>query len=206
MISGRVTLGALALMTLFVLLAAAVLEVPREVARVDSAVSAFLAPWRQGWPLVVFLWLTGLGTGATLLAVMATATALLASYRRVRLILPLWVTFLGTEAVTWGAKYIIDRTRPTFLTIATAASPAFPSAHSAGSLAVYGFLAYLVAREAPPGRAPAVIALAAGALILAIGFSRIFLTVHFLSDVVGGYLVAGEWLLVGCAASRGIRR
>jgi hypothetical protein len=63
-----------------------------------------------------------------------------------------------------------------------------------GSLVAYGFLAYLLTRIAPahfPRRAA--IALLAG-LVLLIGFSRIYLGVHFMSDVIGGYAAGAVWL------------
>ena len=64
-----------------------------------------------------------------------------------------------------------------------------------GSLVAYGFLAYLLTRITPahfPRRAA--IALLAG-LVLLIGFSRIYLGVHFMSDVIGGYAAGAVWLL-----------
>ena len=70
----------------------------------------------------------------------------------------------------------------------------FPSGHAMGSLVAYGFLAYLLTRITPdhfPRRTA--IALLAG-LVLLIGFSRIYLGAHFLSDVIGGYAGAAVWL------------
>ena len=63
-----------------------------------------------------------------------------------------------------------------------------------GSFVTYGFLAYLIIRV-PWGHLPrrtviAVLAL----LVLLIGFSRIYLGAHFLSDVIGGYAAAAVWL------------
>jgi membrane-associated phospholipid phosphatase len=63
-----------------------------------------------------------------------------------------------------------------------------------GSLVTYGFLAYLLTRITPthfPRRTA--IAVLAG-LVMLIGFSRIYLGVHFLSDVIGGYAAAAVWL------------
>jgi undecaprenyl-diphosphatase len=170
----------------------------------DQRANAFFGSWRvQPW-LAVFLWITELGAGAARIAVMATASGLLWAFRRGALLLPLWLGYLGSEATTWAAKYLLGRYRPEFTTSASAASPSFPSAHAAGSLIVYGLVAWLIAREveSPAGRRA--VAAAAAAAVLLIGFSRVLLGVHYLSDVAGGYLVAGVWLLVatGVAARR----
>lgn len=163
----------------------------------DQAVNDAFQPWRQGALLWVFLWLTTLGDTATLVAVTLTATGLLWGDRRRVLLLPLWLTILGANATTWAGKFAIDRVRPDFVTAATALSPSFPSAHATGSAAIYGFIAYVVARQLGSAGARFDIAYATVVLVGLIGFSRIFLSVHFASDVAGGFLVGGFWLLVG---------
>jgi undecaprenyl-diphosphatase len=162
----------------------------------DQHANAAFGPWRVEPWLAVFLWITELGTGAARIAVMATACGLLWAFRRGALLGPMWLGYLGSEATVGAAKYLLDRHRPDFTTSARALSPSFPSAHAAGSLIVYGLVAWLIAREAatPAGRG-AVAAVAAVAALL-IGFSRVFLGVHYASDVAGGWLVAALWLLV----------
>lgn len=165
----------------------------------DAAASAFLAPYRAPWLVHVFLWLTTLGTGAALAGVAVTATGFLWAYRRGGLALPLWVTFAGAQASTWIAKHAIGRVRPVFLDgLATAASPSFPSAHASGAAATLGFVAYALARDLDPRRRREV-AYWTALLVALVGFSRIFLGVHFATDVVGGFLVGGFWLLIGVA-------
>lgn len=197
------TVGGVLCLILFVGLACAVGAVPA-VAEIDAAVDAALAPMRTVPMIAVFLWVTTLGSGAALFAVAAAATGLLWVGAGRRFMAPFWTVYLGTEATTWGAKFALDRARPAFLEIAHATSPSFPSAHAAGSAAVYGFLAYMIVRQLPgtrPGR-PAVLG-ATVLVISAVAFSRVFLGVHFPSDVVGGLLVAGIWLCVGIGMVRG---
>jgi undecaprenyl-diphosphatase len=87
------------------------------------------------------------------------------------------------------------RERPFFEDpLATASSFSFPSGHALVSLAVYGSIALVIARHTSDRRiATAVVALAL-VWILAIGFSRLYLGVHFLSDVVAGYAAGAAWL------------
>ncbi|HJS84841.1 MAG TPA: phosphatase PAP2 family protein [Acetobacteraceae bacterium] len=171
----------------------------------DAAVSVYLALYRVPWLLHGFLWLTTLGTSAALAGVAATATGFLWVHHRSGLILPLWVTFTGAQTTVWIAKYAIGRARPVFLEgLATALSPSFPSAHATGAAATFGFVAYAVARDLGP-RQRREIAYWTAVLIALIGFSRVILGVHFATDVAGGFLLGGIWLLIGIALARWAR-
>ena len=189
-------------------LTGAVLRAPGAVTALDDAASALLAPYRAPWLLAAFVWLTTLGTGAALFGVAVTATGFLWAARRGVLVLPLWVTFAGAQATVWSSKYIVGRARPAFLDgVASAASPSFPSAHATASTAVIGFVAYALARGVSTRRERFEVGFWAVVLVAFIGFSRVFLGVHFASDVVGGFLAGGSWLLLGVAlaAARGGR-
>lgn len=169
----------------------------RDVVRFDAAVSALFDDLRAGILGRAMLWLTDLGGTATLTAVVLVATGLLWVQSRWPVLLPLWVVIVGSQATTWIGKFAIARDRPEFLTAATAISPSFPSAHASGSMAVYGFLAYVIAREAHGPARRWDVAYWAAVLILLIGLSRVVLSVHYASDVAAGFLVGGFWLLVG---------
>jgi membrane-associated phospholipid phosphatase len=169
-------------------------------AQFDAAVSALVAPYRAPWLLDAFVWLTTLGAGAALAGVVMTAMGFLWADRRTGLILPLWVAFAGAEASVWATKYAVGRTRPVFLEgVASAASSSFPSAHATVAAATFGFVAYAVAREISGRRARFQLAFWAAVLVALIAFSRVFIGVHFGTDVVGGLLLGLFWLLVGLA-------
>lgn len=171
----------------------------RDVQVFDHAINGFFTPWREEPLLRIFLWITELGAGPTLTAVSIVATGFLLAFRRRDFVLPLWATFLGAQATTWFGKYVIARERPDFIEAASAVSFSFPSAHATASMALYGFLAYVLARDLKNTRARFEIAFWAGVIIAAIGLSRMFLSVHFTSDVIAGFLVGVFWLLVGFA-------
>ncbi|WPH20013.1 phosphatase PAP2 family protein [Variovorax paradoxus] len=154
-------------------------------------------PWAA---LVAFSWLTHLGD-AELLAPVCLAVALLL-WRRAHHGLALgWVMALGGIVLLNPAlKRIFARARPLHdHGLALETSFSFPSGHSAGAIVSYGMLLYLALRLLPARwHVPA--AMAAAAAIVTIACSRVFLQVHFASDVAAGLLTGLAWLLV-CVGS-----
>lgn len=99
------------------------------------------------------------------------------------------------EARNAYLKHVFERARPRlFEEVATLHSYSFPSGHATAAIAIYGMIAFVVGRLAPRLRLLA----AGGALALAvsIGISRIYLGVHWVTDVLAGY-AAGAIILSG---------
>lgn len=142
-----------------------------------------------------------------LLVVAACAIALaLALRRRWHLFLPWAVALGGVAGSDEAIKQFVQRPRPFgghgFI-VETGFS--FPSGHAAGSMVFFGMLAWLLLRLWPPQRHRDVIT-AAVALIAVIGFSRVVLQVHYLSDVLAGYALGACWLVLGIALGEQLRR
>jgi len=167
----------------------------------DGLINAALAPLRSRLVLAAFAWITQVGTGAAGAILCLVSSGLFWSDGRTGLIVPLWLTFIGAQATTWSLKFITARVRPPFLEGVTAGSPSFPSAHATVSMAVYGFLALAIAQGVPQGRT-AVFGLA-GVLIVLIGFSRLVLSLHYLTDVLAGAVVGLAWVMLGWMLARG---
>ncbi|TVM17666.1 PAP2 family protein [Oceanidesulfovibrio indonesiensis] len=170
-----------------------------ELLALDRWVQNLFQNVRSGWVVSLFTWFTRFGDSQALVAVAAVATGFLWALGRGFAVLPLWVVVLGANATTWIGKYAVARTRPEFVTEITAATPSFPSGHATGAMALYGFVAFLVARELTEPRQRFEVGFWSSVLILMVGASRIVLSVHFLSDVLAGFLVGGVWILVGFA-------
>jgi undecaprenyl-diphosphatase len=101
---------------------------------------------------------------------------------------------LGALVLDLALKYAFHRHRPTpfFGNLPTTYS--FPSGHSLFSFCFYGTLAGLMAARTSSKPLKAVIYVLAAVLIFGIGLSRIYLGVHYPTDVVAGYLAAGIWV------------
>jgi undecaprenyl-diphosphatase len=99
---------------------------------------------------------------------------------------------VGIELLNALLKLVFHRPRPelAFIHLDTYS---FPSGHAAGSSAIYGVLAYLTLRHVR-GRRGVLAVAAAAALVAAIGFSRLYLGAHYLSDVLAGLSLGATWL------------
>jgi undecaprenyl-diphosphatase len=95
-------------------------------------------------------------------------------------------------------KTVIHRNRPEFgAPFLHGHSFSFPSGHAFGSIVVYGLLAYLLIVFFRPARnTRALIYAVVAPLVLAIGISRIYLGVHYPSDVIGGFAAGIAWLSI----------
>jgi membrane-associated phospholipid phosphatase len=106
-----------------------------------------------------------------------------------------WVPLLavvGADALQNAVKALVDRPRPSVLHLEHVTSSSFPSGHATQSTAFLVALLALVP-TARSGRRRAAAALCAAALVCAVGTSRVYLGVHYPSDVVAGIILGGAW-------------
>jgi membrane-associated phospholipid phosphatase len=174
-------------------------------ARFDVALSAALREHLSRETLRVFSIVTHLGDGAVLFAIGMVVYAVLA-LRRLKLLAAAWVvTTLSGALLNRILKAIFERSRPLHDHGLTAeAGWSFPSGHASGSMLVYGLLAYIVVRTTPPAwHIP--VALTGIALVIFVGSSRVFLQVHYLSDVLAGYASATVWVAICIATLEALR-
>lgn len=138
---------------------------------------------------------TALGNVPVLITVTLVAALVLAWRRQLAELQLLLLVVIGAQVLTLGLKLGFRRERPFFADpLATESSYSFPSGHATVSLAVYGTLALILARHVRPISARLAILAAAAALAGLIGFSRLYLGVHFLSDVIAGFSLAVAWI------------
>lgn len=120
---------------------------------------------------------------------------LLAETRRVYLV-GLFASLAGAAGTTYVLKEVVGRLRPSgSIPTSIETDFSFPSGHATASMAFYGFTAYVLCRLYPQ-RAKTILTTAT-AVIFLIGFSRLYLGLHFPTDVIAGYLVGGVWVWIG---------
>ncbi len=137
---------------------------------------------------------TRLGSHGVLLWLVAIAAVLLIVRRRYRLAVFLVVSGLGAVILDPALKAAVGRLRPIVAhPVAVGRGDSFPSGHSLGSIIVYGAL-LMVFVPALPRRWRRPVVIAAAVLVVVIGFTRLALGVHYLSDVVGAWALGVAWL------------
>jgi membrane-associated phospholipid phosphatase len=126
--------------------------------------------------------------------------------RRTRLAAWVLVTTWGAALLGVLLKEVVRRTRPSFLdAVAAAPGRSFPSGHALGSMVGCGVLLLVLLPLLPRRARPAAWA-AAAVVVAAVGFARIGLGVHYLSDVVAGWVLGLAWLAGTVAAFQAWRR
>ena len=114
---------------------------------------------------------------------------------------------LGLSAlVNFTIKQIIQRPRPVGHRIIDESGYSLPSGHSMVSMAFYGFLIYLIYKNMKNKYLKTALIILLTLLIISIGVSRIYLGVHYVSDVLAGFLVAIAYLVIFIHAINNVRK
>ena len=103
-------------------------------------------------------------------------------------------------AINQILKRIVQRPRPTEYRIIEETGYSFPSGHSMVSLAFYGYLIYLIYKYVKNKYVKWISIVLLSILICSIGISRIYLGVHYTSDVLGGFLISVSYLVIYISA------
>ena len=139
--------------------------------------------------------ITQLGNLNTLIIVVVITLIFLIwkrAYQEVKIFL---VASLGTWILTTGMKLFFAKPRPQLGTsLISESSFSFPSGHALGSLVLYGFIGYLLSTYYPKFSKP--IYCFISLIIALIGLSRLYLGVHWPTDIIAGYGVGFLWLML----------
>lgn len=167
----------------------------------DTTLLHFVVSLREPVGIFFFSLVTHLADTLTVGLVLFVAALTLLLHKKSRSYsIGLIVAVAGAKITEVLLKIFIGRARPDGYELLHLDSYSFPSGHATAAMALYGFLAYVLWRYYPKWRT--LIVTLSAVCILGVGFSRVYLGVHYPSDVVGGYVVGVFWIYVGIAAAK----
>ncbi len=159
------------------------------------------------WLQEVMRDLTALGGTTVLTLITITAVVMLLFHAKRRQALVMAATVILAQISSEALKAFYDRPRPTLVPHGSIVySASFPSGHSTLSAATYLTLAAIVASLQRTGREKISVFTLALVMIIAIGFSRVYLGVHWPSDVLAGWSLGSLWALAALIALRAMQR
>ena len=163
----------------------------------DLAVRSAIHSWATPRFTEAMSAVTWLGSMTVLLPLGAVLVWRLYTVGRPRAAALLAITVLGAQAFDQALKFGFQRPRPqVFFGLAQPATYSFPSGHTVSSCCFYGVLAAVLAVGAVSPWRKTLIWTTATTIALAVGFSRVYLGVHYPTDVLGGYAVAVVWVAI----------
>ena len=133
---------------------------------------------------------------ASPLMVIITAIVLIIFIKNKKIKLSLAVNLIGITLINNLIKVIIARPRPNINRLVSETGYSFPSGHSITSMVFYGYLIYLIYKYVDNKKIKIPLIIVLAILIPLIGLSRIYLGVHYTSDILGGYLLSWIYLII----------
>lgn len=162
---------------------------------VDRQIAEFFLNHRSSFGIDFFSLVSSLGNWQFIFIAFVLIVLLLIINKKYLFIPPLISVVAGAELLVYGLKINFSRPRPTSAIISLA-DFSFPSGHATIAVTFYGFLLYFSLKFFKSWKKYFLVALF-GSLIILIGLSRLYLGVHYFSDVLAGYLIGSAFLLAG---------
>ena len=153
-------------------------------------------------PIIIALFVFGSFLGREMIVLIGLGLALIFLYKRFwRELTMVIIAFLGEELLFESLSRLFNRHRPVFAQpIAdTITVPGFPSGHTMSAIVCYGLLAYLLLPHLKTPLTKALLIAFTLFIILFIGFSRVYLGDHYLTDVLAGYSLGLAWAVLAYA-------
>lgn len=181
------------------------LQTLQRISLVDLQIHQTLLSLREPILVKVFLWITSLGAWQTALSITLVSAFIWWVWNKRAYTVGFLVSLGGTLLYASVLKVLINRPRP-LESIYLETTASFPSAHAALAIAVYGFLAFAALRHLKNWTVKLNAFFACVVMMVLIGLSRLYLGVHFFSDVWNGYILGLVWVVCGVAVTEWLER
>jgi len=142
----------------------------------------------------IMIILTDIGFGTSYMVIVITSFLLLTYLKRWRELGALTICIAGGAVLSFLLKILFHRTRPDLFQVVKETSYSFPSGHALATMCFYGMVAFLIMRKTSSWRGRLTVMTLTVILSVLIGISRIYLGVHYPTDVIAGYAVGSMWL------------
>lgn len=170
---------------------------------VDRAVHRAIGGALRPWVIDTMHAITYLGDIITTLLVAGVLVVVFVRRKAWEGLLALVLVLGVGEGILWGMKFIFARSRPES-PLVTAAGASFPSGHTFTATVLWGFVLFLIWRWSSEPWVRGLATVLCVSIMLLVGMSRILLSVHWVSDVLGGLTIGLAWLVTSLVLARAV--
>jgi undecaprenyl-diphosphatase len=161
----------------------------------DTAVTSFIQGLHSPFLTSVMKFFTFIGAGIPIavIAVLLMIILFVVFKHRSELVLFAAVN-IGSALLNLLLKTVFRRARPDLNRLIEITGFSFPSGHAMAAVTLYGILTFLLWKHIPSRGGRSLLLIFSAFMIMMIGLSRIYLGVHYPSDVIAGFFASGAWL------------
>lgn len=163
---------------------------------IDLNLANLLYVFRDPLLVKIFFGITLLGKWWVAMTIMLVVSIIFYLKDYKKYIFPFFVSIGGSFLTGVVGKYLWQRPRPMDIAVYLEKSWSFPSGHAILAVSLYGFLIYFFWKHLKSWGAKVSVLFFGVLIIFLIGFSRLYLGVHYLTDVLAGYLIGIFWLVI----------
>jgi undecaprenyl-diphosphatase len=166
--------------------------------RFDERTLAWIMAHRSAWLDRAALELTALGSPVVLCTTAVLVSVLLWHLGRRRYVALIWISAPGALLLNQALKALFARPRPAVPTAVDVFSLSFPSGHAMNAMVFCTIMAYVLGRVVGRGPARTIVHMLGGAIVVLVGWTRMYLGVHYPSDIAAGYAAGYAWAISCC--------
>jgi len=164
-----------------------------KIEHIDTLVHSYILGIRNNNLTSILITITNLSSAYALIVL---SIILLLTMKNKKIPLYITLNLIFCFLLNQFAKEIFTRPRPLGINLIEESGFSYPSGHAMISMAYYGFIAYLLYKKNKSFITKLILIILLILTIILIGFSRIYLGVHYLSDVIGGFLLSIVYLMI----------